>query len=604
MEHISWNRIRRRSVVASSSSTRATAAVLVAACICIAPVVGLRRRYELDQCLAIRGHKTIPTLAECYLIPSYAENYYYTTLREKFDEVMSVNNCSMAFGRDKSDLDVSIVPPPAAVTRRWGTLRREHYNVSRPVTFRTNRRLCFSKDFLIFKRGRALRSKGCDQLIRYDRLGRRHKIIKRGGATLHPMHIRCVSACLCLGAQSTTQSTTHNRARCKRSPPSRCQAERSSKACVEASQRAVPLEPDLRSFHEYPFLITARRAVVSRGGQMALPCGYVGLLASCEAWGWGLMNVTASIPRAAPQLCRDSDDTGGGPTRENNCPFPMHDRVFVVTSYDDTQIGQFIQEALPKLVYHLDFIRANPDIKLHYGFSKLLDQLPKFVLPHLVFQWLGLSDRLINGTVYAKTVYMPREGGCQDVSYNAWEFLTTREVFLTQAGVDQDSNSRQRSIVVIRRSASPYTKNQGDYRQRRWPKKELELMLEQLKVLFPQHRVDVYSDIDRDLMSCRDCQIKMFADADVVIAAHGAGLTNTMFMRPGGIVIEVVSRFDSRHVPVVGIFPRLSAVIGLHHYTYYLKAMKDLQALVLLKVRYMLCYVMGRPAWITHTGHI
>ena len=25
----------------------------------------------------------------------------------------------------------------------------------------------------------------------------------------------------------------------------------------------------------------------------------------------------------------------------------------------------------------------------------------------------------------------------------------------------------------------------------------------------------------------------MFADADVVVAAHGAGLTNTMFMRPG-----------------------------------------------------------------------
>ena len=65
-------------------------------------------------------------------------------------------------------------------------------------------------------------------------------------------------------------------------------------------------------------------------------------------------------------------------------------------------------------------------------------------------------------------------------------------------------------------------------------------------------------DIPTDLMKCRACQIKMFADADVVLAAHGAGLTNTMFMRPGGLVIEVVSRFDSRHAPVIGIFPRLS----------------------------------------------
>jgi hypothetical protein len=514
------------------------------------------------------------------LVPDYTVKYYYTSLQEKFTEIMSINNCSAVATTGEAllgyepragatpDLEVRVIPPPAAVTQRWGTYAHELYNQTR-LTFRANEELCTSDLFAGFKRGNYKDAKGCGQMIQFDRMGKQFKIIKRRGATLHPEHIRC-------------------------------QSKRSSDTCMDASKSPLALEPDLRSFHQYPFLVTARRAVISRGGQLSLPCGYVGLLASCEAWGWGLMNVTASIPRAAPQLCRDSDGTDG-PARENNCPFPMHDRVFIVTSYDDTQIGQFIQEALPKLVYHLDFIRANPDIKLHYGFSKLLDQLPKFVLPHLIFQWLGLSDRLINGTVYAKTVYMPREGGCQDVSYNAWEFLTTREVFLTKAGVDQDDHTRQRSVVVIRRSASPYTKNQGDYRQRRWPKKELELMLEQLKVLFPQHRVDVYSDINRDLMSCRECQIKMFADADVVIAAHGAGLTNTMFMRPGGIVIEVVSRFDSRHVPVVGIFPRLSAVIGLHHYTYYLKAMKDFQALVLLKEVEKYAKDVGIPG--VGTGH-
>ena len=145
------------------------------------PVLSLRHQFEIDHCLAIRGHKTIPTLEECYLIPSYAENYYYTSLREKFDEVMSVNNCSIAFGRyttkgneawagRKGDVEVAMVPPPEAVTRRWGTVHREHYNASHPITFRTNRRLCFSKDFLAFKRGRVLNSKGCDQLVRYCQL--------------------------------------------------------------------------------------------------------------------------------------------------------------------------------------------------------------------------------------------------------------------------------------------------------------------------------------------------------------------------------------------------------------------------------------------------
>ena len=95
-------------------------------------------------------------------------------------------------------------------------------------------------------------------------------------------------------------------------------------------------------------------------------------------------------------------------------------------------------------------------------------------------------------------------------------------------------------------------------------------MLDTLKKTFPRHRIDVYSDFDKKLMLCRECQIRMFYYADLVIAVHGAGLTNSMFMRSGGgIVLEGVSYFDPRHAPVVGIFPRLSALIGLHHYTYY-----------------------------------
>ena len=43
-----------------------------------------------------------------------------------------------------------------------------------------------------------------------------------------------------------------------------------------------------------------------------------------------------------------------------------------MTQYDDTQIGQFTLEALPKLIFHLDFIKKNPDIKIHYGFNKQL----------------------------------------------------------------------------------------------------------------------------------------------------------------------------------------------------------------------------------------
>ena len=49
-------------------------------------------------------------------------------------------------------------------------------------------------------------------------------------------------------------------------------------------------------------------------------------------------------------------------------------------------------------------------------------------------------------------------------------------------------------------------------------------------------------------------------------------------------MVEVVPVFDSRHAPVIGIFPRLSAIIGLHHYTYYIGNMRTFTAMPLLKV--------------------
>ncbi len=47
--------------------------------------------------------------------------------------------------------------------------------------------------------------------------------------------------------------------------------------------------------------------------------------------------------------------------------------------------------------------------------------------------------------------------------------------------------------------------------------------------------------------------------------------------------MKVVSFYDSRHVPMTGIFPRLSGIIGLHHYTHYVhgtELVKNTQAAI------------------------
>jgi hypothetical protein len=274
-----------------------------------------------------------------------------------------------------------------------------------------------------------------------------------------------------------------------------------------------------------------------------------------------------------------------------------------MTQYDDTQIGQFVLEALPKLVYHLDFIYANPDMKIQFGFTKR-EILPAFVLPHTIFQWLGLSDRLINGTYYAREAFMPREGGCQEPGYNMWELYTMRDKFIERSikeiGVggrnnsqgwdfppkpivetdlgpmdyqSNDGDSEKPVVILIKRGASKFTQNQGDFKIRRWPPKlgGAGAVRDALSEVFPDHNIQIFSDSDFEMMMCHACSAQLFNKADVVVGIHGAGLTNCVYMQPGGVVVEGIPQYDSRHAPITGIFPRLSGMMGLNHYTYDMK---------------------------------
>jgi hypothetical protein len=49
---------------------------------------------------------------------------------------------------------------------------------------------------------------------------------------------------------------------------------------------------------------------------------------------------------------------------------------------------------------------------------------------------------------------------------------------------------------------------------------------------FPMYNVKLFSDKDEKLMGCHPCQIKAFAEADVLIGMHGAGLSNMLYMKP------------------------------------------------------------------------
>ena len=198
-------------------------------------------------------------------------------------------------------------------------------------------------------------------------------------------------------------------------------------------------------------------------------------------------------------------------------------------------------------MFHLDFLLSNPDVMIHYGFSKKTVSSswsdanipPKDLLALNYFDFVGIDrSRIISGPVVAGRVILPREGGCQDASYNAWELWTSRrrlkEIAFSKLSDGRATNASSRSsgddaniptadnadkplnIIILHRTISKYSQNLFDTK-RRWKKETLLAIVSAIEIAMPESHVDIFSDGDSALMSCISCQIQMFSTADVVI---------------------------------------------------------------------------------------
>lgn len=68
-----------------------------------------------------------------------------------------------------------------------------------------------------------------------------------------------------------------------------------------------------------------------------------------------------------------------------------------------------------------------------------------------------------------------------------------------------------------------------------------------------------FEDYQLEKMSLSD-QIKVFSEAEIILGAHGAGLTNIIHCHPGTQVIELLSQRNNRLC-----YPAMSRMCGLRH---------------------------------------
>jgi hypothetical protein len=194
-------------------------------------------------------------------------------------------------------------------------------------------------------------------------------------------------------------------------------------------------------------------------------------------------------------------------------------------------------EIVPRIVVYLDFLKANPKIQV------LAPEGPGGRLGE-IFKILGLNPgRLISGVARTKIAYHPKASGCGYANVPESQILSNlyydyiRRMFPIQ--------ERNRLILIRRSGARRFT--------------EQKAIEEVVQRAANEYNLTYTLFIDNPTPSLNET-MKLFHSAVVIVAPHGAGLSNAMFSLPGTYVIEGVCNLP--HVNFC--FQRLSHILGHH----------------------------------------
>jgi len=438
--------------------------------------------------------------------------------------------------QDASMIHVSSFPVSKAVTSWWK-------DIPRPVQMRVEPYLC---DVVLTKRIPIWNNTGC-QLAAY----------------MNPSAPRCQTKYLKWICDSARMPITETR-------PNRF-------VLPESDHSKTEMPPQ-------PWLLTARDAFVSMCGHIVTQGGLVHTTANCMATGY--RNQALLFQKRCPiSLATRFEARGGGNiTCEQGAPFSdnivYHKRVFVVGEVDDTYVYHIHLEIMPRLIYHLDFLIANPDIKIMVGCDskkgaeRTLAGLRHGLLsmqPLMDIVGLDMERLVVHQHVYANEVYLPMEGGCQDPVYNTWQILHMRNKFMQMLQINEaekvgDGDGSKPIMMLMKRSSDAKHTRNGHDSVRQWSDAFTNQIAQQLQDEFPMFQVTIFSDRNETMMRCHACQIQVFNKVRVLIGVHGAGLANMLYMKSNSAVIEFGPYGnDGRCLLGGGPFSRIASVLS-HNY--------------------------------------
>jgi len=224
------------------------------------------------------------------------------------------------------------------------------------------------------------------------------------------------------------------------------------------------------------------------------------------------------------------------PFFDNLEQIPLYNELYVTNQYWGTGVFHRMVEIVPRLALHLQFLKANPEIRI------LAPEVRRRTAELIGIIGLDKS-RLVKGVSRANIVYQPRATGCGHANIQESQVLS--QLYRDYIRRTFPPQPRNRLILIRRSKKRRFTDRKGMEEVVQHAARDYNLTY----TLFP----------DRPTPSLNDT-MRMFHSAVVIIGPHGAGLSNMIFSQPGTYVLEGVCNLP--HVNLC--FLRLAHILGHH----------------------------------------
>lgn len=217
---------------------------------------------------------------------------------------------------------------------------------------------------------------------------------------------------------------------------------------------------------------------------------------------------------------------------------PIFPEVYSIGQSGGQAYYHWVIEDLPRIVIGLQYLIKNKGVKIHvnakYGFVKNY------------MRNIGINpNRLVTGTVRTKILLVPRGAPCLVGSA-----FNTNSLHNYMQSLSVETMPKQDTIILIKRSA------------KRWFNKH-DAILKMIHKLSNKQNLRVQVFGDKPLMTLQETK-KLFRRAAMVVAPHGAGLSNLIFSQRGTCVVEGLCYH--RTGVFITCFQHLSYILGLRYH--------------------------------------